>query len=430
MDRSINNIEDDQELSHLFVSLREKLERIPSISSDCCIFRVPKRLRELNEKAYTPRVVSIGPLHHDNEDLRAMEVPKLRYLKNFLLRTNVSMEDYLNLLKGREERLRNSYGEPIKLTSNEFLEMILVDAAFVIEVMLQYHSPNKANYNGYHFILGNRSLIKDVKYDMLLLENQLPFFILEELFLKARIIIPPEHDERLSLIRLTHHVFETQAYLEGVGQPLGKICLSEIEHFVHFIRICQLPQTLPPKGKLRTVSIPSATQLHQTGVKFKVASTGNLYDLRFKNGVLEIPHLRVRGSTESLFGNLIAFEQCRFDADYISDYLFVMDRLIETRKDVEVLVRNGIIESKLLDSKGVVTFIKHLVPGTIMRGKKFYFTDVCEDLNAHCNVLWNKWKVTLREDYFSSPWAVLSITAAATLLLLTSIQTVCSIISL
>ncbi|KAG2696893.1 hypothetical protein I3760_07G081500 [Carya illinoinensis] len=351
-----NNIEEDQELSHLFVSLREKLERIPSISSDCCIFRVPKRLRELNEKAYTPRVVSIGPLHHDNEDLRAMELPKLRYLKNLLLRTNVSMEEYLNLLKGREERLRNSYGEPIKLKSNEFLEMILVDAAFVIE---------------------------------------LPFFILEELFLKARIIIPPENDERLSLIRLTHHFFEKQAYLE---------------------------KTLPPKGKLRTVSIPSATQLHQTGVKFKVASTGNLYDLRFKNGVLEIP--------ESLFGNLIAYEQCHFDADYISDYLFVMDRLIETRNDVELLVRNGIIESKLLDSKEVVTFIKHLVPGTIMHSKKFYFSDVCEDLNAHCNVLWNKRKATLREDYFSSPWAVLSVTAAAALLLLTSIQTVCSIISL
>ncbi|KAG6703406.1 hypothetical protein I3842_07G083900 [Carya illinoinensis] len=416
-----NNIEEDQELSHLFVSLREKLERIPSISSDCCIFRVPKRLRELNEKAYTPRVVSIGPLHHDNEDLRAMELPKLRYLKNLLLRTNVSMEEYLNLLKGREERLRNSYGEPIKLKSNEFLEMILVDAAFVIEVMLLY-SPNKANYNGYHFILGNRSMIKDVKYDMLLLENQLPFFILEELFLKARIIIPPENDERISLIRLTHHFFEKQAYLEKVGQPLGKICLSEIEHFVHFIRICHLPQTLPPKGKLRTVSIPSATQLHQTGVKFKVASTGNLYDLRFKNGVLEIP--------ESLFGNLIAYEQCHFDADYISDYLFVMDRLIETRNDVELLVRNGIIESKLLDSKEVVTFIKHLVPGTIMHSKKFYFSDACEDLNAHCNVLWNKWKATLREDYFSSPWAVLSVTAAAALLLLTSIQTVCSIISL
>ncbi|KAG2696895.1 hypothetical protein I3760_07G081600 [Carya illinoinensis] len=363
-------------------------------------------------KRPTPRVVSIGPLHHDNEDLRAMELPKLRYLKNFLLRTNVSMEDYLNLLKGREERLRNSYGEPIKLTSNEFLEMILVDAAFVIELMLMY-SPSMANYNGYHFILGNRSMIKDVMYDILLLENQLPFFLLEELFRKARIIIPPEHDGILSLIRPTHHVFQTQAYLENVGLPLGKICLSEIEHFVHFIRICHLPQTLPPKGKLRTVSIPSATQLHQTGVKFKVASTGNLYDLRFKNGVLEIPHFRVRRSTESLFGNLITFEQCRFDADYISDYLFVMDRLIQTQNDVESLVRNGIIENKLPDSQGVVTFIKHLGPGTLMSSKYFYFTDVCEDLNAHCNVLWNKWKATLSEDYFSSPWAVLSITAAA-----------------
>ncbi|XP_042988667.1 uncharacterized protein LOC122316200 [Carya illinoinensis] len=134
---------------------------------------------------------------------------------------------------------------------------------------------------------------------------------------------------------------------------------------------------------------------------------------------------------QSLFDNLIAFEQCRFDADCICDYLFVMDLLIQTRNDVELLVRDGIIESKQrLDSIGVVTFIKQLIPATIMRSKYFYFKDVCEALNAYCNVLWNKWKVTLREDYFSSPWAVLSSTAAAALLLLSFKQRTCSIISL
>ncbi|XP_041017943.1 UPF0481 protein At3g47200-like [Juglans microcarpa x Juglans regia] len=271
------------------------------------------------------------------------------------------------------------------------------------------------------------------KSDMLLLENQLPFFILVELFLKARIIIPPERDERLSFIRLTHHFFKSKAYLEGIDELMGKICSSEIEHFVHFIRICHLPQTLPPKGKLRTVSIPSATLLHQTGVKVQVRSTKNLYDIRFENGALEIPRFRIRGSTESVFRNLVAFEQCRFHANYISDYLFVMDCLIDTPKDVELLVDNGILEMakvKLPDNQGVVTLINNPVPVTDVSGKDFYFDGVCDALIAHCNIPWHKWKATLKQDYFSTPWAVLSFIAACLLLILTLIQTVCSLISL
>ena len=46
----------------------EAKEDIESMSS-AHIYRVPKALRELNESAYTPRLVSIGPLHSDDGHL-------------------------------------------------------------------------------------------------------------------------------------------------------------------------------------------------------------------------------------------------------------------------------------------------------------------------------------------------------------------------
>ncbi|KAK0608906.1 hypothetical protein LWI29_037856 [Acer saccharum] len=39
----------------------------------CCIYRVPKDLRKINEAAYTPQVISIGPLHHGEKEFFEME---------------------------------------------------------------------------------------------------------------------------------------------------------------------------------------------------------------------------------------------------------------------------------------------------------------------------------------------------------------------
>lgn len=417
----------EKEPANLVTSLREKLDSLSSLSSQSCIYRIPKRLRKWNNEAYTPHIVSIGPLHHGSADLQAMEEHKLRYLKDFLLYTKVSLEDYVKLLREREARIRNSYEETIKLGSDKFLEMILVDAAFVIEVLFKFHY-NLINDSDR--IFSKPWLISDIWYDILLLENQLPFFILEDFFVKARITVPPEQDERLSLIRLTHNVLKNVAFLGEIEQLWTKLCSSKIEHFLHFVRICHIPQEPPPKGKLITLSAPNATQLHQAGVRFKVGSPKNLFDIKFKNGILEISNIRIHDKTEAIFRNLIAFEQCHMRVDYISDYFIVLDRLIDTPNDVELLVQCGIIENWLPNSQMVVTLINNLVFGTATSTANFYFANLLGELNAYCSVPWHKWKATLNEDYFSTPWAVISVSAATVLLILTLIQTVCSVISL
>ncbi|CAG7879150.1 unnamed protein product, partial [Brassica rapa] len=67
-------------------SISEKLEALSSLSTNCC-----DRLRRLNLDAYSPRVVSIGPLHHGKEEeLEAIEDHKLRFLQSFILRTALS----------------------------------------------------------------------------------------------------------------------------------------------------------------------------------------------------------------------------------------------------------------------------------------------------------------------------------------------------
>lgn len=55
----------------LLSSLKAKLEAIGSLelplTSGCCIYKVPPKIRKVNEEAYIPTLVSIGPFHHGDE---------------------------------------------------------------------------------------------------------------------------------------------------------------------------------------------------------------------------------------------------------------------------------------------------------------------------------------------------------------------------
>ncbi|KAI9111142.1 hypothetical protein K1719_017753 [Acacia pycnantha] len=103
----------------------------------CCIYRVPPELQEVNEAAYIPIMVSIGPFHRGNKRLNSMEEVKLWFLYKFLKRTqDRSFDDYVWVLRNQEIKIRRCYSEIIPMDSDEFIRMILTDACFIIEYFL------------------------------------------------------------------------------------------------------------------------------------------------------------------------------------------------------------------------------------------------------------------------------------------------------
>lgn len=88
----------------------EKLRRLTATPSDQFnIFKVPHVLRKLNEKAYEPEMLAIGPYHHGKEQLLAFEEHKTRYLKKLLERTRIPLSDYVMAMRVLEERARKCY---------------------------------------------------------------------------------------------------------------------------------------------------------------------------------------------------------------------------------------------------------------------------------------------------------------------------------
>ncbi|KAM4072230.1 hypothetical protein ACB094_11G122000 [Castanea mollissima] len=45
----------------------------PNWGPECCIYKVPKRLSKVKEQAYTPKLISIGPVHHNKGELKDMQ---------------------------------------------------------------------------------------------------------------------------------------------------------------------------------------------------------------------------------------------------------------------------------------------------------------------------------------------------------------------
>ncbi|KAB2619142.1 hypothetical protein D8674_015011 [Pyrus ussuriensis x Pyrus communis] len=341
--------------------LQKKLDNLSPLSSLRCVYRVPKRLRRVNEKAYTPQVVSIGPLHHGKEHLKAMEEHKKRYLRHFLNRTRerVSFSDYIQMIGDKEGRLRGSYAEPIEFGSDQFVRIVLVDAAFIIEFLLRCRD---SNCEGYDYIFNNPKMRWDVLPDLRLLENQLPFFILQVLF---DTLSSPAHP-RPSLLEISYSFFVSQIVRKGKEVDSYEICSTEVQvqHFVDLIRILHPPLKSKTRRELKTTAVPNAAELLQAGVKFEVGKGTNLFDIKFSDGILEIPTLIVADNTDRTLRNLLAFEQRhKREDDCLTSYVFLLKRLAKTPKDVELLVEHGIIVNWLGSTKKISTLLHDLGTG-------------------------------------------------------------------
>ncbi|KAL9386280.1 hypothetical protein Peur_019404 [Populus x canadensis] len=413
------------DIDRLAQSVTEELEISNPFSDTCCIYKVPERLRELNEKAYTPRLVSIGPIHHGKEKLKAMEDHKRMYLKEFIARTKVSVKGFIELIKEKETRLRNCYAETNGFSSEYFIKMILMDAAFVIMLLLKWKHTEFRGSRDSIFNLPYKRV--DVRVDICLLENQLPFFILEELCGLSTIL---GNSPKATLIELTHWFFYEWGSW-AVGEYWGTIDFSEVKHLVDFLTIYHRPTKQQPNEELEVQTAPSIKELHQVGVKFVLSSSKNLLGIKFdrNKGRLEIPRLQFVDETEIIIRNMQAFEQCHDNEYlYVGDYIFLMALFVSASKDVEILVENRIIDNWLSSNEEVVNLFYNLQKQNLVRSRTFLFKGIIKDLNAFCERPWNKWKATLKQNYFNTPWAAVSVSGAVILLILTVVQSVCSIL--
>ncbi|XP_040995441.1 uncharacterized protein LOC121241644 [Juglans microcarpa x Juglans regia] len=160
---------------------------------ECCIYRVPKRLRQVQPMAYTPRLVSIGPFHHRSEELKDMERQKFIYLRDFCNRTEKSIEDVARIIRPLEMKIRCSYSETfLHMSSEGFANMMVLDAIFILELFWRKSQKSMAQKD---YMLRRPCMERGIQHDLLLLENQIPFFVLEELYINLELNVGHQNGE-------------------------------------------------------------------------------------------------------------------------------------------------------------------------------------------------------------------------------------------
>ncbi|KAL3726721.1 hypothetical protein ACJRO7_031595 [Eucalyptus globulus] len=401
---------------HVSIHIESMLRSMPPTSPKHSIFRVRHQLREVNKKAYDPEILAIGPYHYGNDKFKFMEVQKLRYLQQLLKRRKEeSVDGYMPTLRELEQQARNCYADTIDLSHEKFLAMMLIDGCFIVELFRKYNTKIPTDKDDP--VIHGCGITDNIRRDLLLLENQLPLFVLSKLY--DLIKGPDEHHEFSEVAAMYFH-FE-------LGGPGQNWTIGKREHLLHLYH-AWCTSGLPETPELNCIPVmPSAIELRESGVRFRAMQGGQLSDINFKNGTLELPVLYVEDDTESKFRNLIAYEQHRQsrDINYFTDYVTFMDCLINSSKDVEVLRRAGIVKNYLGNDEVVAQMFNKI--GDHVAISDSYYSEIFQNVNAHCNKRMNVWMAKLRRKYFHSPWASLSVLAAIVLLLLTAAQTLFTI---
>ncbi|MQM15321.1 hypothetical protein Taro_048263 [Colocasia esculenta] len=446
------------------VAIRERLEQARQDEASCpwaklSIYRVPKSLREGDEKAYVPQMVSIGPFHRGKKRLREMEHHKWRSFSMVLRRTGHDVRLYLDAVRALEDHARACFEGRVPMTSDEFVESMVLDGCFMLELFRGAAGEgfSALGYSRHDPVFAMRGTMHCVQRDMIMLENQVPLFVLDRLLglqigqpeqcgmvarLAVRFFDPlMPTDEPLRKGDHSKLMLWEESSSRGAGAVARDVFDPFAEGGLHCLDVFRrsLLRTGPrpaPKmwrrrwshtrrvaDKRRQQLVHCVTELREAGIKFRRRKTDRFWDVTFSNGVLRVPRLLIHDGTKSLFLNLIAFEQCHMDAtNDITSYVIFMDNLINSGDDVRYLHYRGIIEHWLGNDEEVADLFNRLCQEVVFDINDSYLSTLSGQVNRYYNQRWNSWRASLKHNYFSNPWAIISLVAAMVLLLLTFVQ--------
>lgn len=422
-----------------------------TVSERNCIFHPPLILYRHNKNAYIPNGFSFGPWHYRKPFLVAAQDIKYKCLAKFLgtfrsprERLSALEEEVRNMIP----RIRASYAGPIDLEDEELVRIFVLDGTFLIEMFRSNPVVSDAFGSAFYY--------QFICHDLILLENQIPWFVLEGLFDRFWSI------EERSLLSLAINFFKHIFSFDGISINEAFLVNQRVEHILDLLRLClfisflrdvktnsslltsfkslfrrlfeiffdSLIDSLLAYLKCATTEtkqefetqLPSASRLKEAGVKFKRARSRPMLDIRFHNGVLEVPYLVIHQTTESLFRNLIAFEQCRRSCrPVVTSYAKLMDNLINTVEDLDILCKNGIICNSL-NPEDAIQFFNRLYNDTYI-SRSHYF-DVYWEINHYYRRWWPRWRAFYIHNYFTKPWAIVSQIFALFILTLAILQVV------
>ncbi|XP_059295408.1 UPF0481 protein At3g47200-like [Lycium ferocissimum] len=436
-------------------SQKPKIQTVPRLDPEI----------QSNVSCYAPLVVSIGPIHHWNSQLQPMEKYKKLLALEFadqdskkerhewvspLLSTDaVSIDELYIRVKNIVPDVRECYEDLNKYYSDEeFTQMMFLDGCFI----LQY----------FHCIVtGNAKELKmkshDIAFirrDLFLLENQLPFEVLQVLMSckfknnvgmeMIKTFISSAHEkphQGHGFIQCIKDFFPDFFLTQKVMNFLGKICQGEGPsptkqksvktplpyHLLELLKTHLIdPKAFSKDGcylRGELCSYRSAIELKKAGIHLRRGKSRRFSDILFNSfhfsSVLTLPPITIDDSTKSEFLNLVAYEAFPDTPDDfgVTSYLCFMDSLIDNVEDVKELKSKGILVNFLRTDQEVADLFHEIARDLVPN--PYAFVDVKKQIENHYK---DKGKIWIRElNYAIAAKFIISLQVAS--IILAGIQT-------
>ncbi|XP_051212073.2 UPF0481 protein At3g47200-like [Lolium perenne] len=461
-------------------------------------------------------MLSVGPYHHGASTLQAMEKEKWSYL-DFILKLNcgVRLFDYLTEIGKMAKHARNCYSEDIKMDDEEFLQMLLLDGCFILTVLggakeLLENFQQKLNKSAEHEVHGTPDMedkradriqtssegsnqndnvtecaqyddvfgqwfVSFAHHDLLLLENQIPFFVVKRIFelVAGQCTVTPCTNEIAKaietalrwypksiqescrpndfchLLHLCHLYFRpTVKQEENYHDQVAPQYINRFLSFgLKYLRIRQQhddnERDISDSNKVDFIQGGQylnrwrrAEQYLEAGVNFKKrkydkVNPHSLLDIQFINSLMEIPCLAIDEFTGTLFRNLIAFEQtCPQFGDDFTAYIVFLSQLLSMPEDVTLLAQREIIVHHLDSDDNVSDLFTMLSKDVVFDfNGNYYLKSLCQTMEAHYQNRINRWMAWLWLNHFRNPWLALAAFATVIVLVCTVVQTVYGILA-
>ncbi|XP_072984397.1 uncharacterized protein [Typha latifolia] len=394
--------------------------------------KVPELLRNNKEKGkpFDPVIVAIGPYHHFDEHLAGMEDHKKAATYDF---TGGQMDVFCHKVAGVAQEAKRMYLDvPPVMNESDFTLMLLFDGCFVL------HFIDMLVTGRSYWLRMSTHLHGFILRDMFLLENQIPYIVLDALMSVRKVDIDKFLDQ----------IVEIEAKGNGAGgndsRNVGGNGSSDVAsgpqglaHLLAHLREKHLGQKNDNDGRLGLVednswlSFRSAKELSAAGIKLCQSGSHHMRDVSFEPhylwGKLMLPRMVVDDLTRSRLLNMVAFEMCLGAAsEYgITSFVWLLDCLIDHADDVKELRKKGILLNALGSDEQVADLFNEIATDLTLDQQPY--NEVLKKIASHCGSKTKVFIYQLKDTHFSSPWTTISFVAAVVLLVLTVVQTIFTI---
>ncbi|MED6175946.1 hypothetical protein PIB30_083128 [Stylosanthes scabra] len=388
----------DDEFSDWVSSTFTTLSCIGKDIDVCSISIVPEHLIKSNKDAYSPKIVSIGPMHRKTKrDLLYTKEAKWRSMLSLLYRnktdeeTREALERCMNDMHGVEEAVRANYvDDDLKLVGRyDMAKIMLLDGCFLLELLISHDQ--KLNDELKCRLKPPFDQIKKKKEellsDLVLLENQIPLLVLRYLF---DAIFPgklKEEGNEATAKRICKLVLSLFSFSFDSNSTVEFYSVHLLDLLHSFMtRELEEPKIVGATSSSRDWKIDMdkeddakeyeilelkrcATKLHASGVTIEPKKNkcpgsrkndiGINFDIKFneRKKSLKIPKLRITRTTEAKWRNFIAWEHNRCDRTQITP-LMPREKKVNCKFSLYALFIQGLIccehDIQLLKDKGVI----------------------------------------------------------------------------